>query len=52
MSAIMCGALKTVAMIREADGAADCFAADVSVPEQVEAMVANAVATFGRLLRI
>jgi NAD(P)-dependent dehydrogenase (short-subunit alcohol dehydrogenase family) len=43
------GALKTVAMIREAGGTGDCIAADVSVPRQVEAMVAKTVATFGRL---
>lgn len=43
------GALKTVAMIKEAGGTADCIATDVSVPAQVEAMVARAVAAFGRL---
>jgi NAD(P)-dependent dehydrogenase (short-subunit alcohol dehydrogenase family) len=43
------GALKTVAMIREASGTGDCVAADVSLPAQVEAMVAKTVATFGRL---
>jgi NAD(P)-dependent dehydrogenase (short-subunit alcohol dehydrogenase family) len=43
------GALKTVAMVREAGGTADCIAADVSVPGQVEAMVSKTVATFGRL---
>jgi NAD(P)-dependent dehydrogenase (short-subunit alcohol dehydrogenase family) len=43
------GALKTIAMIREAGGTGDCIAADVSVTGQVEAMVAKTVATFGRL---
>jgi len=43
------GALKTVAMIKEAGGTADCVATDVSVPGQVEAMVARTIATFGRL---
>jgi NAD(P)-dependent dehydrogenase (short-subunit alcohol dehydrogenase family) len=43
------GALKTVAMLREAGGTSDCIAADVSLPGQVEAMVAKTVATFGRL---
>ena len=43
------GALKTVAMIKEAGGTADCVATDVSVPGQVEAMVAKTVATFDRL---
>ena len=43
------GALKTVAMVKEAGGTADCIAADVSVPGQVEAMVSKTVATFGRL---
>ena len=43
------GALKTVAMIREAGGTGDSVATDVSLPGQVEAMVAKTVATFGRL---
>src|ERR1700758_4621528 len=43
------GALKTVAMVSEAGGTAECIAADVSVPGQVEAMVSKTVATFGRL---
>lgn len=42
-------AMKTVAMIKEAGGAADCIAADVSIPHQVEAMVARTVAAYGRL---
>jgi NAD(P)-dependent dehydrogenase (short-subunit alcohol dehydrogenase family) len=42
-------AVKTVAMIKEAGGTADCIAADVSVPRQVEAMVAKTVETFGRI---
>ena len=43
------GALKTVAMIKEAGGTADCIAADVSVTKQVEAMVAKTVETYGRI---
>jgi NAD(P)-dependent dehydrogenase (short-subunit alcohol dehydrogenase family) len=43
------GALKTVAMIRETGGSADCIATDVSLPGQVEAMVAKTLAAFGRL---
>jgi NAD(P)-dependent dehydrogenase (short-subunit alcohol dehydrogenase family) len=35
------GAEKTVAMIKEAGGIADCVAADVSVAKQVDAMVAK-----------
>jgi NAD(P)-dependent dehydrogenase (short-subunit alcohol dehydrogenase family) len=42
-------AVKTVAMIKEAGGTADCFAADVSVTGQVEAMINKTVETFGRL---
>jgi NAD(P)-dependent dehydrogenase (short-subunit alcohol dehydrogenase family) len=42
-------AVKTVAMIKEAGGTADCFAADVSVTKQVEAMVNKTVERFGRL---
>ena len=42
-------ALKTVAMIKETGGIADCIAADVSIPQQVEAMVARTVDTHGRL---
>ncbi|HZP46018.1 MAG TPA: glucose 1-dehydrogenase [Candidatus Binataceae bacterium] len=42
-------AVKTVAMIKEAGGTADCVAADVSITKQVEAMVAKTVETFGRL---
>ncbi|HZP46019.1 MAG TPA: glucose 1-dehydrogenase [Candidatus Binataceae bacterium] len=42
-------AVRTVAMIKEAGGTADCFAADVSLPRQVEAMVAKTVETYGRL---
>jgi NAD(P)-dependent dehydrogenase (short-subunit alcohol dehydrogenase family) len=42
-------AVKTVAMIKEAGGTADCFAADVSVTKQVEAMINKTVETFGRL---
>jgi len=43
------GAFKTVVMVRETGGTADCIAADVSVPGQVEAVVSKTVATFGRL---
>jgi NAD(P)-dependent dehydrogenase (short-subunit alcohol dehydrogenase family) len=43
------GAQKTVAMIKEAGGKADCLAADVSVPKQVEMMVAKTVETYGRI---
>ncbi|HZP46021.1 MAG TPA: glucose 1-dehydrogenase [Candidatus Binataceae bacterium] len=43
------GALKTVAMIREAGGTAECVAADVAVAKQVEALVAKTVESFGRL---
>jgi NAD(P)-dependent dehydrogenase (short-subunit alcohol dehydrogenase family) len=42
-------AVKTVAMIKEAGGTADCFAADVSVTRQVEAMINKTVETYGRL---
>jgi len=43
------GAQKTVAMIREAGGTADCLVADVSVTKQVEMMVAKTVETYGRI---
>jgi NAD(P)-dependent dehydrogenase (short-subunit alcohol dehydrogenase family) len=42
-------AVKTVAMIKEAGGTADCFAADVSVTRQVEAMINKTVETYGQL---
>jgi NAD(P)-dependent dehydrogenase (short-subunit alcohol dehydrogenase family) len=42
-------AIRTVAIIKEAGGVADCIAADVSIPHQVEAMVARTVAIYGRL---
>ena len=42
-------AVKTVAMIKEAGGTADCLAADVSVTKEVEAMVNKTVETFGRI---
>jgi NAD(P)-dependent dehydrogenase (short-subunit alcohol dehydrogenase family) len=42
-------AVKTVAMITDEGGTADCFAADVSVIKQVEAMINKTVETFGRL---
>jgi len=43
------GAQKTVAMITEAGGTADCLVADVSVTKQVEMMVAKTVETYGRI---
>jgi NAD(P)-dependent dehydrogenase (short-subunit alcohol dehydrogenase family) len=43
------GALKTVAMIEESGGTADCLVADVSVTKQVEMMVAKTVETYGRI---
>ena len=43
------GAQRTVKMIKEAGGEASCIAADMSVPRQVEMMVDNTVATYGRL---
>jgi NAD(P)-dependent dehydrogenase (short-subunit alcohol dehydrogenase family) len=43
------GAVKTVAMIKEAGGTADCLAADVSVTREVETMINKTVETFGRL---
>ena len=42
-------AAKTVSMIKEGGGTADCVAADVSVAAQVETMVAKTVETYGRL---
>jgi len=42
-------AQKTVTMIKEAGGTADCVAADVSVIKQVETMVAKTVETYGRI---
>jgi len=43
------GAEKTVKMITDAGGTASCVAADVSLPAQVESMVARTVAKYGRL---
>ncbi len=43
------GAERVVKAIREAGGEASCVAADVSVTRQVEAMVNETVATYGRL---
>jgi NAD(P)-dependent dehydrogenase (short-subunit alcohol dehydrogenase family) len=43
------GAEKTVKMIKEAGGEASCVAADVQFAEQVEAIVAQTVKTYGRL---
>src|ERR1700687_3324393 len=43
------GATKTVSMIKDAGGTADCLTADVSVTKQVEMMIAKTVETFGRI---
>jgi NAD(P)-dependent dehydrogenase (short-subunit alcohol dehydrogenase family) len=43
------GAERTVKMIKEAGGEANCIAADVSVTRQVEMMVDKTVETYGRL---
>jgi NAD(P)-dependent dehydrogenase (short-subunit alcohol dehydrogenase family) len=43
------GAFKTVAMIKEAGGSADCVAADVTIAGQVEMMVNKTIETYGRL---
>src|SRR6266852_7097238 len=43
------GAERTVKLIKDAGGEASCFAADISVTKQVEAMVAKTVETYGRL---
>src|SRR6195256_3178807 len=43
------GAEKTVAMVKEAGGAASCLAADISVTKQVEMVVAKTVETYGRI---
>jgi NAD(P)-dependent dehydrogenase (short-subunit alcohol dehydrogenase family) len=40
---------RTVKLINDAGGNANCIAADVSIPKQVEAMVAKAVEVYGRL---
>jgi NAD(P)-dependent dehydrogenase (short-subunit alcohol dehydrogenase family) len=40
---------RTVKLIKDAGGHANCIAADVSIPKQVEAMVAKTVEVFGRL---
>src|SRR5260370_35974459 len=40
---------RTVKLIKEAGGNANCIAADVSMPKQVEAMVARTVEVYGRL---
>jgi NAD(P)-dependent dehydrogenase (short-subunit alcohol dehydrogenase family) len=42
-------AQKTVTMIKETGGTADCVAADVSVTKQVETIVAKTVETYGRI---
>jgi NAD(P)-dependent dehydrogenase (short-subunit alcohol dehydrogenase family) len=43
------GAERSVKMIKDAGGVASCLAADVSVTKQVESMVNQTVATYGRL---
>jgi NAD(P)-dependent dehydrogenase (short-subunit alcohol dehydrogenase family) len=43
------GAQKTVTMIKEAGGTADCLVADVSVTKQVEMMVGKTVETYSRI---
>ena len=43
------GAERTVKMIKEAGGEANCIAADVAITRQVEMMVDKTVATYGRL---
>jgi NAD(P)-dependent dehydrogenase (short-subunit alcohol dehydrogenase family) len=40
---------RTVKLIKDAGGHASCVGADVSIPKQVEAMVAKTVETYGRL---
>jgi NAD(P)-dependent dehydrogenase (short-subunit alcohol dehydrogenase family) len=40
---------RTVKLIKDAGGNANCLAADVSMPKQVEAMVAKTVEVYGRL---
>ena len=41
---------RTVKLIKDAGGNANCIAADVSIPKQVEAMVAKTVEVYGRLV--
>jgi NAD(P)-dependent dehydrogenase (short-subunit alcohol dehydrogenase family) len=40
---------RTVKAVRESGGEASCIAADVSVAQQVEALINQTVATYGRL---
>src|SRR6202030_4518066 len=40
---------RTIKLIKDAGGNANCIAADVSIPKQVEAMVAKTVEVYGRL---
>jgi NAD(P)-dependent dehydrogenase (short-subunit alcohol dehydrogenase family) len=40
---------RTVKLIKDTGGNANCIAADVSIPKQVEAMVAKTVEVYGRL---
>ena len=43
------GAERTVKMIKDAGGEANCMAADVSVTKEVETMVNKTVETYGRI---
>src|SRR5437016_13622204 len=43
------GAERTVKMIKEADGEANCIAADVPVTGQVQMTIEKTIATYGRL---
>jgi NAD(P)-dependent dehydrogenase (short-subunit alcohol dehydrogenase family) len=43
------GAQKTVAMIKQAGGTADCLAADVSLTKQVEMTINKTIETYGRI---
>jgi NAD(P)-dependent dehydrogenase (short-subunit alcohol dehydrogenase family) len=40
---------RTVKLIKDAGGNANCIAADVSIPKQVEAMIAKTIEAYGRL---
>jgi NAD(P)-dependent dehydrogenase (short-subunit alcohol dehydrogenase family) len=40
---------RTVKLIKDAGGNANCIAADVSIPKQVEAMIAKTIDAYGRL---
>ena len=43
------GAERTVKMIKDAGGEANCLVADASITKQVEMMVAKTVETYGRI---